>query len=149
MTDNTALLACVLPQIKREESCRLSAYYDSNGVPTIGWGRADRGVYIGMTCTQDEADEWLLNHVNDCIAGLDASLPWWRAMVIPRQTVLVEMVYQMGLGGLLAFHNALTAMHAGDWAAAKAQMLASKWAKQDSGARAQREAQQMFTGLVA
>lgn len=149
MTDNTDLLAVALPQIKREESCRLVAYPDSKGIPTIGWGRADGAVHLGMTCTQAEADGWLLTHVDGCIAGLDANLPWWRSLNIPRQAVLLEMAYQMGLNGMLAFHHALSAIHAGDWANAKIFMLDSQWARSDSSARAQREAQQMFSGVVA
>ncbi len=43
---------------KSFESCRLVAYLDSGGVPTIGWGHT-KDVYIGMTCTQEQADTWL------------------------------------------------------------------------------------------
>lgn len=147
--DNTDLLAVALPQIKREESCRLVAYLDSKGIPTIAWGRADAGVKLGMACTQAEADEWLLAKVNQTIAEIDGALPWWRSMAIPRQAVLLEMAYQMGLNGLVRFHGALTAMHAGNWALAKAQMLNSDWARTDSPARASREAGQMLTGIAA
>lgn len=47
---------------KESESCRLVAYPDPGptGLPwTIGWGHT-RGVYEGMTCTQEQADEWLV-----------------------------------------------------------------------------------------
>jgi lysozyme len=40
------------------EGCRLLAYKDSAGVPTIGYGHT-RGVRLGMTCTQQQAEEWL------------------------------------------------------------------------------------------
>src|SRR5271157_4427775 len=47
---------------KQFESCRLSAYLDSKGVPTIGWGHTF-GVDLGDTCTQVQADEWLRQDV--------------------------------------------------------------------------------------
>lgn len=41
------------------ESCRLASYQDSTGLWTIGWGHT-HGVRPGMTCTQAQADAWLL-----------------------------------------------------------------------------------------
>lgn len=42
--------------IKGYEQCRLKAFLPTpNDVPTIGWGRT-RGVHLGMTQTQAEAD---------------------------------------------------------------------------------------------
>ena len=40
------------------EGCRLIAYPDSKGVPTIGYGHTS-GVYIGMKCTLEQAGLWL------------------------------------------------------------------------------------------
>jgi lysozyme len=40
------------------EGCRLEAYLDSVGVPTIGYGHT-HGVTLGMTCTQEQAEQWL------------------------------------------------------------------------------------------
>lgn len=44
------------------ESCRLVAYQDQGGVWTIGWGHTFQ-VYEGMTCTQAQADMWLLDDI--------------------------------------------------------------------------------------
>lgn len=43
---------------ERFESCRLTAYLDSRGTATLGWGHT-LGVHLGMTCTQAVADAWL------------------------------------------------------------------------------------------
>lgn len=48
------------------ESCRLLAYLDSKGVPTIGWGHT-AGVHLGMTCTQEQADTWLKQDVQTAV----------------------------------------------------------------------------------
>lgn len=47
-----------LDLIRAHEGCRFSAYQDSVGVWTIGYGHT-RGVKEGDTCTQAQADEWL------------------------------------------------------------------------------------------
>jgi lysozyme len=44
---------------QRSEGCKLIAYQDQGGVWTIGYGHT-RGVYAGMTCTQEQAVAWLL-----------------------------------------------------------------------------------------
>lgn len=44
------------------ESCRLSAYLDGNGVPTIGWGHT-LGVRMGNMITQAQADSWLIEEL--------------------------------------------------------------------------------------
>jgi lysozyme len=41
------------------EGCRLSAYQDQVGVWTIGYGHT-RNVHKGDTCTQEQAEQWLL-----------------------------------------------------------------------------------------
>ncbi len=145
---DAALLALAAPLIKGEEACRLAAYQDTRGIWTIGWGRADAGVHPGLTCTQAEADAWFEVKVAGLIAQLDRAIPWWRGLSLPRQAVLLDMAYQMGLGGLLRFARALSAMEAGDWQAAHDAMLASAWDAQTPG-RAQVEARIMLTGQMA
>lgn len=44
--------------IRRFEGCKLTAYRCPAGRWTIGWGRT-RGVKLGDTCTQAQADAWL------------------------------------------------------------------------------------------
>ena len=48
--------------LKYFEGCRLEAYQDSVGVWTIGYGHTKR-VYEGMTITQDEAEQMLLEEL--------------------------------------------------------------------------------------
>ena len=44
------------------EGCKLVAYPDSVGVWTIGYGHT-RGVHAGMTCTQAQAEAWLIEDI--------------------------------------------------------------------------------------
>lgn len=56
--------------IKSYEKCVLHAYMPTpHDVPTIGWGHT-AGVAMGDTCTQEEADAWLLADlawVEECV----------------------------------------------------------------------------------
>ena len=56
--------------IKSFEACRLKAYLPTaDDVPTIGYGHT-KGVQMGDTCTQAEADAWFLEDVawaEDCV----------------------------------------------------------------------------------
>jgi lysozyme len=47
---------------ERFEGCRLVAYQDSKGVWTIGYGHT-RNVFMGMTCTQSQAEAWLVQDI--------------------------------------------------------------------------------------
>ncbi len=64
--------------IKKAERCKLSAYQDSIGVWTIGYGHT-QGVIKGDTCTQEQAEKWLGDDIDaicyDCIdAWVDVDL---------------------------------------------------------------------------
>jgi len=50
--------------IKKWEGLRLEAYLCSAGVPTIGYGHT-HGISLGMTCTEDQANQWLIEDILD------------------------------------------------------------------------------------
>ena len=50
--------------LKFFEGCKLTAYQDSVGVWTIGYGHT-KGVYDGMTITQEEAEQMLLSELEE------------------------------------------------------------------------------------
>lgn len=146
------LEAILLPLLAADEGTRLKVYDDANGHPvvpgyrlvghpTIGTGRCldTNGI------TEAEAQVLLGNDVAKVTAQLDAALPWWRAMSVPRQAVLASMAFQMGIAGVLRFRNTLHAMEDGHYAAASAGMLESLWARQ-TPARAGRLAAMLRAG---
>lgn len=59
-----------LALIKSFEQCRLTAYLDGGGVPTIGWGHTGSDVFMGQTCTQAQADTWLNDDVQTSVLGV-------------------------------------------------------------------------------
>lgn len=51
----------VIEKLKQWEGCRLSAYRDSAGVWTIGYGHTGPDVYSGLKITQEQADKLLIS----------------------------------------------------------------------------------------
>ena len=141
----------LIPDLKADEGCRLEAYPDplTGGDPwTIGYGATGPAITKNTTWSQAMADADLDRRVASLIAQLTSVLPWFATLAPLRQDVLVNMAYNMGLHGLLAFHNTLSFIEAGAYDAAASAMLNSTWARQVP-TRANRLAQQMRTGVHA
>lgn len=96
------------------ESCRLTAYQDSAGVWTIGWGHT-RGVQPGDTCTQAQADAWLQEDIQWAVAAVNRLVT---AAVNQNQfDAMVDFVFNAGEGNF-AKSTLLRDVNAGDMAAA-------------------------------
>ena len=65
-----------------------------------------------------------------------------------RLVVLICMVYQLGFTGVLGFTNMVKAIIDEDWDKVADEMLDSKWAREDSPARAERMAVTMRKGKL-
>jgi lysozyme len=130
-------------RLKLDEALRLKPYRDSVGKLTIGYGRNLDDVGI----TPEESRILLENDIRRAEADLIRTFDWYKDLDGPRQAVLVNMGFNLGLTRLLSFHKALRAMHNRRWDEAADEMLSSRWATQ-VGARAKRLALQMRTGVV-
>ena len=138
----------LISDIKREEGCRLSAYQDTRGVWTIGYGATGPDIGPGLVWGQEMADQTLDAAIDHVCSQLDTALPWWRSLDDIRANVMVKMAYQLGIGGLLAFRQMLAHVRAEEWDLAKAAGLDSEWAKQTPD-RAKREMDELETGVHA
>lgn len=127
--------------LTRDEAYRRFIYKCTAGKWTIGIGRNldDRGVTI------EEALYLLDNDILLTERELDINLPWWRAMTEPRQRVLANMCFNLGVKRLLLFRRTLEAMERGDYKTAANEMLTSSWAHQ-VGARSKRLSETMRSG---
>lgn len=128
-------------QLVRDEELRLKPYTDSVGKLTIGIGRnlTDKGISF------QEAQGLLANDIADATADLEAKLPWTATLDDVRKGALLNMAFNLGIGGLLEFHDFLARMQRGDFSGAAGAMLDSLWARQ-VGARATRLSMQIQTG---
>lgn len=130
-------------QLRRDEGTESCAYQDSLGYWTIGVGRLI-DARKGGGLSNDEIDYLLDNDVKAKTAEVLQALPWVARLSEPRRAVLVNMAFQMGTKGLLAFHRTLGSIEDGQYSEAALEMLDSTWAKQ-TPARAMRLATQMET----
>lgn len=128
-------------QLKRHEGIKLKPYRDTVGKLTLGIGRnlEDKGI------SEKEALSMLNNDVDEFYSKLAKKIPWFLNLDDARQNVLVNMAFNLGIGGLLTFKNTLKECGDGHFYAASKEMLNSKWAEQ-VGYRANELAEQMRTG---
>lgn len=123
------------------EGLRLKPYTDIGNKLTIGVGRnlEDSGI------SKEEAMMLLHNDIKRVSAQLDENIPWWRSLSDTRQKVLISMAFNLGLTGLLGFHDMLSSLQEGDYSTAATHMLNSRWASQ-VGNRAMELAYMMENG---
>lgn len=125
----------------RDGKPELKVYRDSKGIETIGIGRnLQKGI------TNGEAYHLAHNDIDEVEVELDIHVAWWRKMDEVRQNVLANMCFQLGISRLLKFEKALAHMMIGEYDQAAAEMMDSKWAREDSPKRALRLAEEMRHG---
>jgi lysozyme len=139
----------LLADLERDEGFREHAYPDplSGGEPfTVGFGFTGPHIGPDTTMTLEEARTELAKRVGQITAELRAHLPWFNDLSDLRQDCLVNAAFNLGVAGLLSFHNTLAAIQRYDYPAAASGFLHSLWARQ-VGQRAVRIARQMATNI--
>jgi len=115
-------------------------YEDSVGLITIGWGRNLDGKGLSLKECQLLFD----NDLHDALQGA-ALLPYWEQLDGPRQMVVVDMIFNLGLTRFLKFIKLNKALLIQDYLRAAHEMLDSKWYTQ-VGRRAKKLRRIMLTG---
>jgi lysozyme len=116
----------LLSLLRQQEGFSPKLYKDSGGYWTIGYGFC-----LDKISFKRSWAEYILNDiVNDRYLEMLNRVPQFRLLSDARKAVLVDMSFQMGVDGVLGFHDTLKALDAKDFALAAQHMLASKWAKQ-------------------
>ena len=103
------------------EGCRLQAYLDSVGVPTIGYGHT-HGVTLGMTCTQEQAEQWLQQDIQVAAQAVNRMVTV--ALTQPEFDALVDFTFNLGTGSL-QHSTLLRLLNAGNYKGAAAEF--EKW----------------------
>tara|TARA_S200002703_G_scaffold151447_1_gene150884 strand:+ start:254 stop:691 length:438 start_codon:yes stop_codon:yes gene_type:complete len=83
--------------IKHFEGCRLEAYEDAVGVPTIAYGRI-KDVKIGDSCTQAQAEAWLDEELHEYEGYINDAVTV--ALTQNQFDSLVSWVYNLGPSNL-------------------------------------------------
>lgn len=99
------------------EGVRLTAYRDSVGVLTIGYGHTN-GVTEGMACTQQQAEQWLAEDVSGSEYVVNKVVT---AVLNQNQfDALVDFVFNLGSGNFQS-STLLKLLNQGDYAGASAE----------------------------
>jgi hypothetical protein len=141
--------------IKHAEACKLTAYRDTKGLWTIGWGHLmDQSKdQTGVTWTQQQADEQLMIDLSKAVTQT-AELPETKGLDQPRFDAIAELVYNMGLGtdqppnphGYKSFTRTRVLIAQREFGQVYNNLMTSKWAADVKGARAWRVASQLYSG---
>lgn len=148
------------------EGRRATRYHDTEGIPTVGVGfnlhrhdareklemlGCDYDAVVAGTLALEEDQIDALLEADLCTALSDARQLFanFDALVTPRQIVLTDMAFNLGLPRLSGFRRMIAAVTAGDWDRAADEMIDSRWYR-TVGHRGRRNVEVMRTGeLVA
>lgn len=114
----------VANRLKSEEGFRSAAYHDSAQHLTIGYGfNIDAGISEPaaaalLSAQVSERETVLLNY------------PWYATCDPVRRSVLLDVAFNLGVSGLLKFHDMILAIGRQDWVDARAELLDSKAARE-------------------
>ena len=116
-------LDTVMSRLKAEEGFRALPYRDSEGVLTIGYGT---NLDIGIT--RREGAYLLSERAN--IKAIRFAHMWkpYRDMPADVRVELLDMAYQLGVTGLLGFHDMLDNLALGNYEGAAIEAERSAWA---------------------
>jgi lysozyme len=105
--------------VRQFEGCQLQAYLCPAGVPTIGVGHT-RGVKLGDRCSQEQADLWLTQDLDDAGAAVASlvKVPLTQAQF----DALTSFVFNLG-ARRLAQSTLLTMLNKGDYVGASGQFM--------------------------
>jgi len=131
----------IYEQLERDEGKRRSMYTDALGFATFG---------IGHKATTPLSDTAIYQILHDDVAAatanLEAALPWVKTLSEARFGAMINLTFNLGLGGLLGFQKMLMAMRESRWEDAARELLDSKYATQ-VGDRAKRVSEQIRTDV--
>jgi len=119
----------LLDDLKQDEGWEPSAYQDSLGYWTIGYGfLIDKAK--GGEIPLEVAEFWLEYEAGEKWNAFVSRHPWVISQPEDVQRALANMSYQMGVGGVSKFENMIAALKAGDREKAALEAMNSTWADQ-------------------
>lgn len=111
---------------KESEGLKLQAYQDPGGIWTIGYGQTGKWVISGLTCTKEQAEEWLDDNYEKIIKQIQQVV---KVELNDNQLgALCDFVYNLGIGQLSS-STLLNLLNQGNYAGACEQF--SKWVYQN------------------
>lgn len=119
----------LIADLKRDEGWRASAYRDSRGYLTIGYGfliDPEKGGEMPVAV----GDFWLRIASQARWDDLKERIPWVDSLPERAQRGLANMAYQIGPAGVMKFQKMLASLKRHSYDEAAAEALDSAWARQ-------------------
>ncbi len=129
-------------QLIHHEGLRLKPYRDSRGILTIGVGHNMEAYPVEKILnrtvgpqgiTEAEAMKILDFDIDRVIRDVENNISAYKRESEPRQHVLLDMAFNLGINGLLRFQYMLAALERRDYKRAADEMINSAWAGQVKG----------------
>jgi len=147
----------IVARLKFHEGLRLQPYKCIKGRLTIGIGRCiDTNPFTAAELkvigdwrrgiTREMAYFLLRNDIKRVVKECKNYIPFFDKLDDERQYALIDMVFQLGIHGVINFRKMIGALGVGNYHEAARQCLDSKYAKVDTPKRAQRIAHLIDTG---
>ncbi|MPZ20124.1 MAG: lysozyme [Luteitalea sp.] len=135
----------LVSQLVLHEGLKRRPYRCTAGKLTVGIGRnlEDRDLSdaaITLLVTED---------IDECEADLADHFAWFSKLDSIRQRALLDLRFNLGPSRFRGFRKMLTALEAGDYGEAAAQMVDSDWATQVQRSRVTRLVAMLRTGQAA
>ena len=116
---------------KMREGLRLQAYPDRGGNQAIGYGHNSPEITPGTIWTQAQCEAVFDQDYAAATSGAKQLIGLtWDLLDPIRQAALVDMVFEMGVGGVAEFRHMIAAVDAYRWSDAANSVIASAYASQ-------------------
>ena len=116
----------LIESIKRHEGYVGIVYKDSLGIDTIGYGFAIKDLELD----EDICEIILERKLKELETRVNLKFKWFMYMPQEIKDVVMEMCYQLGVGGVSKFKKTIAYLQNKQWEEASVEMLDSLWAKQ-------------------
>ena len=135
----------MIERVKKHEGFRDKPYFDTVGKVTIGYGRNiednplttnevralfNRVNWKSKKDAEDWAERLMKADLEKVAEELNATLAMWPQCSKDQQTVLIDLGFNIGIGGLLSFKRMLKAIDNEEPTIAAYELLNSKYARQ-------------------
>lgn len=120
----------LIQRIMLHEGLVLKPYKDTLGHWTIGYGHKILPNETFDAITPEQAKSMLMDDIATARKQTYNAFPWLIGLDEIRQGVIIEMVFQLGIGGVSKFQKMIAAIRERDYNRAADEMLNSRWARQ-------------------
>ena len=116
----------LIDSIKKHEGYRSKVYKDSLGIDTIGYGFAIKDLELD----EDICDIILDRKIKELATRVNRTFSWYRYIPQAIRDVVMNMCYQLGVGGFSKFRKTISFLQNKQFHDASEEMLDSLWARQ-------------------